>query len=58
MEGELLEQGLALMLAGMGTVFVRTGIYRTQQPRTLEEVPDITLPGLSGLAEAIIRRWG
>ena len=43
---------------GMGTVFVRTGIYRTQQPRTLEEVPDITLPGLSGLAEAIIRRWG
>jgi len=42
---------------GMGTVFVRTGIYRIQEPRTLEEAPDITMEGLSGLAEEVIKRW-
>jgi len=43
---------------GMGTVFVRTGIYRTQEPRMLEEAPDITLDSLNGLANAVVLRWG
>ncbi len=43
---------------GMGTVFVRTGIYKIQTPRTLLEVPDITMDGLTGLAEKVIDRWG
>lgn len=41
----------------MGTVFVRTGIYRIQEPRIPDEVPDITLDGLSGLADKVIGRW-
>jgi putative hydrolase of the HAD superfamily len=40
-------------LNGMGTVFVRTGIYRSQAPRTPEEAPDITIDNLGGLAAAI-----
>jgi FMN phosphatase YigB (HAD superfamily) len=42
----------------MGTVFVRTGIYRIQSPRTPEEAPDITLDGLAGLADRAIVAWG
>ena len=41
----------------MGTVFVRTGIYKSQRPRIPEEVPDIILGGLNGLADKIIKKW-
>ena len=43
---------------GMGTVFLRTGIYRNQKPRTPEEAPDLVLDGCAGLADAVIGRWG
>ena len=43
---------------GMGTVIVKTGIYRIQEPRIPEEVPDVTLEGIEGLAQAILTRWG
>jgi len=42
----------------MGTVFVRTGIYRIQTPRSPGEAPDITLESLDGLAGYVIGRWG
>ena len=38
---------------GMGTVFVRTGIFRNQQPRTPDEQPDITLESVHGMARAV-----
>ena len=41
----------------MGTVFVRTGIYKSQRPRIPEEVPDIILDELNGLADKIIEKW-
>jgi putative hydrolase of the HAD superfamily len=41
-------------LLGMRTVLVRTGIHRHQVPRTPFEIPDADLPGINGLAEAII----
>ena len=43
---------------GMGTVFVRTGIYKIQHPRSLDEVPDVSLDGLAGLGERVIEKWG
>jgi putative hydrolase of the HAD superfamily len=41
----------------MGSVLVRTGIYRAQTPRIPAEVPDIDLPSVNGLASAILARW-
>ena len=41
----------------MGTVFARTGIYKSQRPRIPEEAPDIILDGLNGLADKIIEKW-
>ena len=41
----------------MGTVFVRTGIYKSQRPRIPEEVPDVILDGLNGMADKIIEKW-
>ena len=42
---------------GMGTVFVRTGIYRDQEPRTPEETPDLVLQSCRGLSAAVAARW-
>ena len=42
---------------GMGTVLVRTGIHRNQMPRTPDEIPDIDLPGVEGMAGSIMERW-
>jgi FMN phosphatase YigB (HAD superfamily) len=42
-------------LLGMRTILVRTGIHRNQIPRTPFEIPDVDLPGINGLAEAIKR---
>ena len=42
---------------GMGSVFVRTGIYRDQEPRTPEEKPDLVVDSLTGLSRAIAVRW-
>jgi putative hydrolase of the HAD superfamily len=42
----------------MGTVLVRTGIYKMQTPRVPDEAPDIDLPSVAGLATAILGRWG
>ncbi len=41
----------------MATVFMRTGIYKNQTPRTPNEIPDLTLESVKGMAEAIITRW-
>ena len=42
---------------GMGTVFVRTGVYRNQKPRTPDEIPDLTLTSVKGMADAVIKKW-
>jgi FMN phosphatase YigB (HAD superfamily) len=42
-------------LLGMRTVLVRTGIHRNQIPRTPFEIPDVDLPGIDGLANALKR---
>jgi FMN phosphatase YigB (HAD superfamily) len=42
---------------GMGTVFVRSGVYRDQAPRTPEEIPDLVLDSIHGLSAAIAARW-
>ena len=39
---------------GMKTILVRTGIHKHQKPRVPFEIPDRELPGIKGLAEAII----
>ena len=44
-------------MLGMGTVFVRTGIYRRQKIRTPDELPDMVLDGVEGMADAITQRW-
>jgi FMN phosphatase YigB (HAD superfamily) len=44
-------------LLGMGTVFVRSGVYKNQKARTPDELPDLTLEGVEGLADAISGRW-
>jgi hypothetical protein len=38
----------------MKAVLVRTGIHRDQIPRTPFEIPDADLPGINGLAKAIM----
>jgi FMN phosphatase YigB (HAD superfamily) len=43
---------------GMKTVMIRSGIHRNQQPRVPSEIPDIELPSVRGLAEAIDRIAG
>ena len=40
---------------GMGTVRVRVGLHRNQQPRIPFEVPDAELGSVSGLAETVFR---
>jgi HAD superfamily hydrolase (TIGR01549 family) len=40
-------------MVGMRTVLVRVGLHRNQQPRLPEEVPDVELPSVVGLAAAI-----
>jgi len=39
---------------GMKAVLVRTGIHREQIPRTPFEIPEVDLPGIRGLAKAIM----
>ena len=41
----------------MGTVFIRTGIYKKQVPRDPYEIPDVTLDAIKGLSEAILLKW-
>lgn len=41
----------------MGTVFIKTGIYKTQEPRDPEEIPDLILENISGMANLIINKW-
>jgi len=43
---------------GMGTVFLRTGEGRDQRPRSPDEVPDLTLEAVEGLAAAVAARFG
>jgi len=40
-------------LLDMGTILIRVGLHRNQQPRIPFETPDLELGGVSGLAEAI-----
>jgi FMN phosphatase YigB (HAD superfamily) len=40
---------------GMKTIMIRSGIHRNQQPRVPSEIPDIELPTVRGLADAIDR---
>jgi putative hydrolase of the HAD superfamily len=40
---------------GMATVRIRHGLHRDQEPRQASEVPDVELPSVVGLAEAIER---
>jgi putative hydrolase of the HAD superfamily len=42
---------------GMGTVFLKTGIYKNQKPRDMLEIPDVILPSVYGLASAINEKW-
>ena len=39
----------------MKTIRIRVGIHRGQEPRIPFEVPDIELPGVTGLAGAVRR---
>jgi len=41
----------------IGTVFIRTGIYKNQKPRDPQEIPDISLDSIQGMAEQIINKW-
>ena len=41
----------------MGTVFLRTGIYRNQKPRIPEEFPDLILESVVGMASQIESYW-
>ena len=38
---------------GMRTIRIRVGVHRNQRPRVPEESPDVELPSVTGLAEAI-----
>jgi len=40
-------------VVGMRTVRVRLGLHREQEPRLPEEIPDVELPSVRGLAAAI-----
>lgn len=40
---------------GMKTILIRTGLHRDQQPRIPSEIPDAELPGVRGLAAAILK---
>jgi FMN phosphatase YigB (HAD superfamily) len=42
---------------GMGTVFLRTGIYKNQRPRIPQEIPDLILDSIEGMAVSIISHW-
>jgi len=37
----------------IGTVFVKTGVYKNQRPRTMDEIPDINLESIDNLANEI-----
>jgi len=43
---------------GMRTVRIRLGVHREQEPRLPEEVPDVELPSVVGLAAALERLAG
>lgn len=40
--------------AGMKTIRIRTGVHRRQEPRLPEEIPDVELPSVEGLAAAAL----
>lgn len=40
-------------MLGMKTILIRTGLHRNQQPRIPSEAPDIELPSVKGIADAI-----
>jgi FMN phosphatase YigB (HAD superfamily) len=42
---------------GMATVFIKSGIYRIQKPRTPDETPDLILENTNGLADRISTIW-
>ncbi len=42
---------------GMKTVRIKTGIHINQKPRIPEEIPDLELNGIGGLAEAVRKRF-
>jgi ribonucleotide monophosphatase NagD (HAD superfamily) len=41
----------------MGTVFVKTGVYKNQRPRTVDEIPDLVIENINGLGESIKERF-
>jgi HAD superfamily hydrolase (TIGR01549 family) len=42
----------------MATVFIRSGIYKYQKPRTPDEIPDLILESVYNMANSIIGRLG
>jgi FMN phosphatase YigB (HAD superfamily) len=42
----------------MGTVFVKSGIYKNQTPRTPDEMPDVILDSVIGLSKWIEEKFG
>ena len=40
---------------GMKTILIRVGLHRNQQPRIPSEIPDAQLPGVRGLAQAVLK---
>jgi len=42
---------------GMASVLVLSGVYRYQKPRTPDEMPDLVLSGIPGLAQGIGRAF-
>ena len=38
---------------GMKTILIRVGLHKNQQPRTPDELPDLELPSIDGLASAV-----
>lgn len=41
----------------IGTVFIKSGVYKIQKPRTPDEIPDLILDTIIGMADKIIDKW-
>ena len=40
---------------GMKTILIRVGLHKNQRPRIPDELPDLELPNIVGLASAVDR---
>jgi len=58
MVGDRIDKDIApAKYLGMKTVRIKTGIHINQKPRIPEEIPDLELNGINGMAAAILDRF-